>query len=73
MCSHTAVGKAGEQGVFEKFSTHLAVVRSTRISPEMSTSLYFADEPAEHDQLFSHSYLVGLNLLYHFQIEFAIG
>jgi hypothetical protein len=56
-----AVSKAGEQGIFVDFSTHLAVVHSTRGSPEVSTSLDFADKPAEHDQLYRHSYLVSLN------------
>jgi hypothetical protein len=49
------VGKAGEQGFFKVFSTHLAAVRSTRGSPDVFTSFNFADEPAEHDQLFTHS------------------
>jgi len=41
-CSYSilqvAVDKAREQGVFEEFSTQLAVVHSTRISPDVSTS-----------------------------------
>jgi hypothetical protein len=41
--------------------THMDVVHSTRDSPDMVTSLHFADKPAEHDQLFPHSYLVGRN------------
>jgi hypothetical protein len=56
-----SVVKAGEQGVFEEFSTHLSVVYSTRGQPDVLTSLDFADKPAEHDQLFPHSFSVGLN------------
>jgi hypothetical protein len=56
-----AVVKAGEQGVFEEFSTHLAVVHSTRGSPNVLTALDFTDKPAEQDKFSPHSYSVGLN------------
>jgi hypothetical protein len=53
---HRAAGKAGQQGDFEDFYTHLAVVHSARGSLYMLTSLHLADNPAGHDQLFPHSY-----------------
>jgi hypothetical protein len=53
------VSKAGEQGVLEVFSTHLAVAQSARGSPDVLTSLNFADKPVEHDQLSPH--FVDLN------------
>jgi len=56
-----AVGNAWELGVVDEFSTHLAVVHSTRGSSGVLSSLYFIDKPAEHDQLFPHSYSVGQN------------
>jgi hypothetical protein len=56
-----SVSKAEEEGVFEEFSTHLAVVHSTHGSPDVLTSLDFADKPVEYDRLFPHSYSVGLN------------
>jgi hypothetical protein len=46
---------------FKNSHTHLAVVRSTWRSPEVSTSMDLADKPVEHYQLFPHSYSVGLN------------
>jgi hypothetical protein len=56
-----AVSKVGEQGIVEDFSSQLAVVHLTCGSPDMLTSLDFADKPAEHDQLFPHLYLIDLN------------
>jgi hypothetical protein len=43
--STIVVDKAGEQSFREEFSTHLSVEHYARGSPDVFTSLYFADKP----------------------------
>jgi hypothetical protein len=56
-----SVGKAGDKSLLEEFFILLYVAHSTRGQLDMLSSLGFADKPFKHDQLFSLSYLVGLN------------
>jgi hypothetical protein len=52
-----AVGQIAQRGVLEEFSTQLAVLHPVITSPDLLTSLDFADKPPTVSTL----YAVGLN------------